>query len=423
MIRPFRAWAALIADPEHDRLFIGSPLRRPWIGKLITAALFVLLIFTVFIQLALFLVLHLNGAWIFLKALMLSSLLAIVPLAILWYLDRRERESPWLFAAAFIWGGCIATAIAMPFNTVFFIIIDVWVANHPMITDVLGKDASELLAAPIAAPITEECAKALGVLVLLWLLRAEFDSMRDGLVYGALVGLGFNWLESALYVAQEYLKSGTPPYGAQLGVRYALFGLGGHALFSGIFGASVGLAIQMPKRWWRFLVPIAGLLVAVAGHTLWNGLPLLFALASRADSAADTAKPEALQTEAPDMGFIEAFATFSLLELAVFFPLIVLAAVALWRSGVWERRVIREELASEVGRTISEAEYRQIVGDRIFHTRRIDRMHRRLAAALVNAQNELAFRKRRVRDEGGDPEQDLIVARWRDRIRSMRAAS
>jgi len=66
--------------------------------------------------------------------------------------------------------------------------------------------------------------------VIFWLLRAEFDNMRDGLVYGELVGLGFNWSEAALYVG--YAQSGVAPYGAQLGAR---FGLGGHAMFTGIF--------------------------------------------------------------------------------------------------------------------------------------------------------------------------------------------
>ena len=78
------------------------------------------------------------------------------------------------------------------------------------------------------------------MLLLFWLLRAEFDNMRDGLVYGALVGLGFNWFESALYVAQGYAEWGVAPYGLQLGLRYALFGFGGHALFTGIFGAFLG---------------------------------------------------------------------------------------------------------------------------------------------------------------------------------------
>src|SRR4029079_10200154 len=84
----------------------------------------------------------------------------------------------------------------------------------------------------------------LGVLLLFWLLRPEFDNMRDGLVYGALVGLGFTWYEAALYVVNVYAKIGVAAYGLQLGARYALFGLGGHALFTGLFGASLGFALQ-----------------------------------------------------------------------------------------------------------------------------------------------------------------------------------
>jgi protease PrsW len=103
-----------------------------------------------------------------------------------------------VFAAAFLWGGCIATALALPFNTAFFLFVDTIVAQEPAIREMLGPDAAMLLAAPISAPIAEEIAKALGVLLLFWLLRAEFDNMRDGIVYGAVVGLAFNWFEAAL---------------------------------------------------------------------------------------------------------------------------------------------------------------------------------------------------------------------------------
>ena len=48
-----------------------------------------------------------------------------------------------------------------------------------------------------------------------------------------------------------------------------------------------------------------------------------------------------------------------------------LLRIAIWRSGVWERRVIREELASEVGRSVSAVEYQDILNDRILRTRRI----------------------------------------------------
>jgi hypothetical protein len=58
----------------------------------------------------------------------------------------------------------------------------------------------------------------------------------------------------------------------------------------------------------------------------------------------------------------------------------------------------------------------------MLRTRRIDRMHPRASSALVNAQHELAFRKRRVRDQREDPERDPLVAGWRADIRRLREA-
>ena len=233
----------------------------------------------------------------------------------------------------------------------------------------------------------------------------------------ALVGLGFNWFEAALYVAQAYAENGVAPYGAQLGGRYALLGLGGHAMFTGIFGASLGLAIQTRHRWVRILAPIVGLVLAIAAHMLNNALPLLFTLAGVAEGDLPSG-----HEPPPKIGFLDAFISHTLMRLTIFLPFFILMASAVWRSGVWERRVIREELAEEVGHTVSPGEYHEIVGDRMLRTRRIDRIQRRASAALINAQHELAFRKRRVRNDGKDPELDSLVAGWRDEIRRLRAA-
>jgi hypothetical protein len=215
-------------------------------------------------------------------------------------------------------------------------------------------------------------------------------------------------------VAQGYAEFGVAPYGMQLGARYALFGLGGHAMFTGIFGAFLGLGVQTRRRWLRILAPFLGLVIAIGAHMLNNALPLIFVLAGEA--------PPTGQEPPPDAGFFEAFTTATLLELTIFLPFVAIMAAALWRSGTWERRVIREELADEVGRTVSRGEYAAIVGDRMFRTRRVDRAHPRASAALVNAQHELAFRKRRVRDEDRDPERDRLVAGWREEIRRLRDA-
>ena len=407
----------IVSHPSYDRLLMGSPLRRSGVCLVICAALLVLLALAFLVHLTLLAGMRSDVASVFYRALALSSVFAAVPLTVLWFLDRRERENPWLFAAAFLWGAFIATALALPFNTVFFQIVDAWVAQHPVVKRLLGPDAAMMLAAPISAPIAEEIAKALGVLLLFWLLRAEFDNMRDGIIYGALIGLGFNWFEAALYVAQGYAEYGVAPYGAQFGSRYALFGLGGHALFTGIFGASLGLAIQTRRSWIRILAPIAGLVLAIAAHMLNNALPLLVTLAG---AAAGMPPPE--HEPPPDTGFLENFVGDTLTQLVIFLPFFLIMALAVWRSGVWEQRVIREELAEEVGRTVSTGEYHDLVGDRILRTRRIDPARPRASAALVNAQHELAFRKRRVRDEGKDPERDHLAAGWRDEIRRLRAA-
>jgi RsiW-degrading membrane proteinase PrsW (M82 family) len=396
---------------------MGSPLRRSGVSKAITAGLLVILVFATLVQLVVFAGMPPGIFTVFLRALALSSLLALVPLAILWFLDRRERESPWLFAAAFLWGGLIATALALPFNTAFFKLVDDWLAHHPMLEAMLGPEAPLMLVAPISAPIAEELAKALGVLLLFWLLRAEYDNMRDGIVYGALVGLGFTWFEAALYVANIYAKFGVAAYGLQLGARYALFGLGGHALFTALFGASLGLARQTRHKWLRVLAPITGLCLAIAAHMLNNALPLFAALARIA-----AGKLPSETEQIPDVGFFQAFVSGSLIQLTIFVPFLLVMALAVWRSGVWERRVIREELASEVGRSVTPEEYQAIVGDRMLRTRRVDREPPKASAALVNAQSELAFRKRRVRDDGGDPEHDSLVAGWREDIRRLRLA-
>jgi hypothetical protein len=282
--------------------------------------------------------------------------------------------------------------------------------------EVLGPDAAKLLAAPISAPIVEEIAKAVGVLVIFRLLRPEFHNVRDGIVYGALVGVGFNWFEVALYVAQGYAEKGVAPFALQFGWRFALFGLGGHAMSTGIFGAFLGIALGTRRGWVRILAPIAGLALAIAAHMLNNALPLLASLA--AGSAGEP--PPA--PDAPELGFLDAFVMSSLLELTIFVPFLLITALALWRSSARERQVIREEMAGEIGRTVSAGEYQEIVADRILRTRRIDPMRPRASAALVNAQHELAFCKRRVRNEGRDPDRDDLTVAWREEIWRLRAA-
>jgi hypothetical protein len=72
----------------------------------------------------------------------------------------------------------------------------------------------------------------------------------------------------------------------------------------------------------RIAAPIVGLMLACTAHMLNNALPLLATLAEAAAGV-----PPASSGPPPDIGFLGA----------------LIAALVLWRSDVWERRVIRED--------------------------------------------------------------------------------
>jgi hypothetical protein len=71
----------MLTHPRYDHLLMGSPLRRRGVCKLLSAALVALLAFTSFVQLSLLASLRPDTAGVFLTALILSSLLALIPLA------------------------------------------------------------------------------------------------------------------------------------------------------------------------------------------------------------------------------------------------------------------------------------------------------------------------------------------------------
>jgi RsiW-degrading membrane proteinase PrsW (M82 family) len=395
---------------------LASPLRQPRVARALTWTLGILLAFAALIICAVVAGLGSAATGVFVRALALSSAMSLLPILILWYLDRRERESPYAFAAAFLWGGLIATTVALPINTAAIMAVTQWLEQFPQLGEMLGPDAAMMIGAPLSAPIVEETTKGIGIVLLFWLLRGEFDNVRDGFIYGALIGAGFNWFESALYVQQNFVEFGTAPYGFQIGTRFAWLGLAGHALFSGIFGASLGVSRASSNLWLRILAPLSGFALAILAHAWNNSLPLFLALA--AAKAGEAAPAEVLAP--PTYTVWDAMITASLTNLVVFLPFALLLAFILYRSGKAERRVIVEELEDEVGHSVTAEEFAAIEADRTFRTRRIDPHHAQVSSALINAQNELAFRKRRLKNRGFDPAHDGLLEQRRAQISALR---
>ncbi len=414
-----------MTSPDIARILYGSPLSRP--KNAIFAVIFLvvlLLISTYNLIRGYFAALSPGAVQVFIISQLAVLLVTLLPLAILWFLDRREPESRWLYLIAVLWGAVIATGLALPINDFIFKSVSDFVAVHPDIKAILGEGAGKTLAVPIAGPLVEETTKGLGVLLLFWLLRSEFDNVRDGFIYGALVGIGFNLLEAPLYITNGFHNTGDIPLYFQIADRFALFGFAGHALYTGLFGMGLGLARQTTRRWLRIAAPIGGWLLGFSGHFLNNAIGLFLALfvyfltGKPLPNVPDTPTPAPTVVEP----FLNQWVQHSAIRLVGFFPFFLIVGVMLWQSGTWERKVIQEQLADEQEPVITPEEYEGVKRDRLFRTRRIAGCNRRTSTAIVRAQDELAFRKWRLKQQGQNVEKDELVASWRDELLRLRGS-
>ncbi|MEB3321759.1 MAG: PrsW family intramembrane metalloprotease [Synechococcaceae cyanobacterium] len=411
----------MIRKPD-SRFLHGSPLGQPRIARFAAVILAVLVeVSTGVIVKTDVMRLAPEARSVFLAALGWSALLAIPPLAVLWFLDRRERESIWLYVVMFLWGALIATALSSPLKNLLLPEGNPLFLLRPDLGDLLGPGLRRTLVALLSTPVIEEVAKGIGVLLAFQLLKAEFDSVRDGFVYGALVGVGFNLMESAFYVADAYAATGVAPWWQYLALHHSLFGFGGHVLYTGLFGMGLGLARQTVRPWLHWLAPVATWLGGLTAHLIGNLMALLTIL------LAFIATGRGLMPAAPTLGVSPSDPAFWVLlvsgsYISIFwaFPFLVIAGVMLWQSGVWERRVIRDELEDEHEPVITGEEYDGILRDRIFRTRRVAAATPHQAHLIVRAQNELAIRKWRLRHMGEAIETDPLVASWREELGRLR---
>ena len=173
-------------------------------------------------------------------------------------LDRRRREPLRVILATFLWGAVVAACISSQVNDSLL----AWAgseARHPDLVPV------------VLGPLVEEGAKAAALVVVLLLARDELRSPIDGIVYGALVGIGFAMTENFSYLTLAAIQGGAA--GLWRGV-YLRAVLGGpvHATFTATTGAGLVQALLHGRRGAGLVAAPAGFLAAVAEHVIWNGI-------------------------------------------------------------------------------------------------------------------------------------------------------
>ncbi|WP_456698384.1 PrsW family intramembrane metalloprotease [Aeromicrobium sp. P5_D10] len=194
----------------------------------------------------------------------LSLFYAMIPLPLLWlvfwWLDRYEPEPLRYKCAAFIWGGVVAVAIALA--------LEVWIAN--------AFDLSDNQVATFVAPLVEEPAKCLFLLLTFVRTRRVIDGVLDGMIYAGLVGIGFAFVENIGYYVSSYTTSADYQVAGAEGVTSTfvvrgIFSPFAHPLFTAAFGIAIGLAVSRRSKWAKTLIGTAGLAASVGLHMLWNG--------------------------------------------------------------------------------------------------------------------------------------------------------
>ncbi len=198
----------------------------------------------------------------FLTALILSFVPALACAGFVYWLDRYEKEPKVLLGLVFFWGAVVAIIGALVAQLIL----------AGAITAAGGSEkAANVAGSTLFAPITEESLKGLAVLAVFLVLRREFDSMLDGIVYAAVVALGFAATENVFYLYGEFTEKGMDGLLTLFVVRVVL-GIWNHPFYTAWIGIGLAVSRLSGKGVVRWLAPPLGWAAALAFHSLHNTL-------------------------------------------------------------------------------------------------------------------------------------------------------
>lgn len=175
-----------------------------------------------------------------------------VPLALL--VDRYEKEPRLMLAAAFLWGATAAGFFATILNA--------------------GGDASAsgagihgVLGVPsVKGAWVEELIKAAALVALFFWQRYEFDNVIDGMVYAAMIGLGFAMTENVHFYVDGWEHHRLWDVVVGRGVLSPF----SHPLFTAMAGIGLGVARETGNRLLKVVAPVMGVGAAILLHMEWN---------------------------------------------------------------------------------------------------------------------------------------------------------
>ena len=239
------------AGPRPSALVVPPALLRPrrsaltWV-TVVVLGLGALVIAGIFVAIA--------GPGPFALVTFLAALAFPLILLVVFWLDRYEPEPTRYRLAAIGWGGVIAVILSFVVESAAAL--------------VAGNESFASFA--IVAPVVEETGKGLFLVAVVLLRRQQIHGLLDGVVYGALVGVGFAFVEDILYYLSALREGGAPALTATVVLRGVMSPFA-HPLFTAATGLGFGIGLTSRSTAKRIVAPVLGFLTAVVLHGIWNG--------------------------------------------------------------------------------------------------------------------------------------------------------
>jgi len=177
-------------------------------------------------------------------------------------IDRWEPEPKRLLFFAFTWGAAVSIAVTLLVQPFF------------ALTYQFSDEADfQTYMATVQAPIVEEFAKSLGLLLLVLMARRHFDGPVDGVVFAFTIAGGFAFTENILYFGRAIAESASPATDlAQIFLLRGVMSPFAHAIFTGTTGLIMGLAARRWHTGASVAAFVVGLLPAMFLHNRWNSM-------------------------------------------------------------------------------------------------------------------------------------------------------
>jgi protease PrsW len=196
------------------------------------------------------------------------AILLELPLLIAGFLLARVlrpiRNPPMLWsAAATVWGGSAAIGCALLANQG---LISLWAKTA-------GVGFASNWSNSLSAPLNEEVLKLCGVVMIVLAAPGLIRGPLDGMVFGALAGLGFQVVENVTYGLDNVVQSGaTDPVGAVTNsylIRLST-AVGSHWAMTAVAGAGIGYLVLYGRTRAGIVRAVGCLAIAMGMHLLFD---------------------------------------------------------------------------------------------------------------------------------------------------------